>query len=125
MGHHARRRRADDTEGSGLRRRLLRNLAREVGLTEIVSQGKFVRFGPVELPESASLRLRRLYPGAVLKPAVRQILVPAPTTARVGGRPVVGRAMLAWVRDLVAAVITGDVATAARVGTGGSGAPLR
>ncbi len=103
----------------------LRNLAREVGLAEVVSQGKFVRFGPVELPESASLRLRRLYPGAVLKPATRQILVPAPTTARVGGRPVVGRPMLAWVRDLVGAVITGDVATAARVGTGGSGAPLR
>lgn len=95
----------------------LRNLARAVGVTEIVAQGKMVRFAPVELAESASLRLRRLYPGSVLKPAVRQILVPAPTTARVGGRPVVGRDLLAWVRDLIGAVVTGDVATAARVGT--------
>ena len=103
----------------------LRNLARETGLSEIVMQGKFVRFGPVELPESAGLRLRRLYPGSVLKPAVRQILVPAPTTARVGGRPLTGRAALAWVRDLIGAVITGDVATAARVGTAQARSPLR
>ncbi len=54
-----------------------RNLARAAGLTDVTAQGKFIRFAPVELPESASLRLRRLYPGVVLKPAVRTVLVPS------------------------------------------------
>ena len=91
----------------------LRNLAREVGLSDVTAQGRFIRFAPVDLPESAQLRLSRLYPGTVLKPAIRTALVPFPTTGRVGGRPLAGREVLAWVRELVAAVLTGGVAAAA------------
>src|SRR5690606_16446816 len=65
----------------------LRTQARAVGLTDITAQGRYVRFAPVELPESAQLRLKRLYPGTVLKPAVRTALVPYPTTAKVAGKP--------------------------------------
>src|SRR5690606_19954480 len=83
----------------------LRNLAREVGLTDVTVQGRYVRFAPVELPESAALRLTRLYPGTVLKPAVRTALVPFPTTARVGGRPLAGREVLAWAAELVEQVL--------------------
>ena len=61
------------------------------GLSDVTAQGKFVRFAPVDLPESAQLRLKRLYPGSVLKPAVRTVLVPWPMTARIGGKPVQGR----------------------------------
>lgn len=82
-----------------------RNLAREAGLTDVTAQGKFVRFAPVELAESAQLRLKRLYPGTVLKPAIGTILVPFPTTARIGGRPLAGRELLAWLRELVTAVL--------------------
>ncbi|GIG24525.1 transcription-repair coupling factor [Cellulomonas denverensis] len=91
--------------------------ARRAGLTDITAQGKFVRFAPVELPESAQLRLKRLYPGTVLKPALRTILVPFPMTARIGGKPLHGEAILTWVRELIDAVILGDVAAAASVGT--------
>lgn len=56
----------------------LRNLSREHGIEEIVPQGKVVRFSPVSLPESRQLRLKRLYPGSTVKPAVDQILVPKP-----------------------------------------------
>ncbi|HWS57661.1 MAG TPA: TRCF domain-containing protein, partial [Actinotalea sp.] len=83
----------------------VRNLARDVGLTDITVQGKVVRFAPVDLPESVQLRVRRLYPGAVLKPALRTVLVPYPTTARVGGTPLAGSALLAWVRELVTGVL--------------------
>ncbi len=93
-----------------------RNVVREVGLSDVTAQGKFVRFAPVDLPESAQLRLKRLYPGTVLKPALRTVLVPFPTTARIGGRPLHGGEVLAWARQLVDAVIRGDVATAAEVG---------
>jgi transcription-repair coupling factor (superfamily II helicase) len=92
-----------------------RQRARAVGLTDVTAQGKFVRFAPVQLPESAQLRLKRLYPGAVLKPAVRTVLVPFPSTARVGGTPLSGAPLLAWARQLVDAVLAGDVSTAARV----------
>jgi len=83
-----------------------RNVARAAGLTDVTVQGRYVRFAPVELPESAMLRLKRLYPGTVLKPAVRTILVPFPTTARLGGRPLAGKEVLAWARELVDAVLT-------------------
>ena len=81
-----------------------RNTAREVGLTDVTAQGRYVRFAPVELPESAQLRLTRLYPGTILKPAIRTALVPFPTTARIGGHPLAGKELLRWARDLVAAI---------------------
>lgn len=94
--------------------------ARGAGLSDVTAQGKFVRFAPVELPESAQLRLKRLYPGSVLKPALRTILVPFPTTARIGGKPLHGEAVLAWARELIDAVVLGDVSAAAGVGTAGA-----
>jgi len=90
-----------------------RQLARSVGLTDVTAQGKFVRFAPVDLPESAQLRLKRLYPGSVLKPAVRTVLAPFPTTARIGGTPLGGAALLTWAHQLVDAVLRGDVSAAA------------
>jgi transcription-repair coupling factor (superfamily II helicase) len=94
-----------------------RNHARRAGLADVTAQGKYVRFAPVDLPESAQLRLKRLYPGTVLKPAIRAFLVPFPTTARIGGRPLRGAEVLAWARQLVDAVILGEVSAAASVGT--------
>ncbi|QCB94427.1 transcription-repair coupling factor [Cellulomonas shaoxiangyii] len=91
--------------------------ARNAGLSDITAQGRFVRFAPVELPESAQLRLKRLYPGTVLKPAVRTALVPFPTTARIGGKPLHGKELLAWTRQFVDAIVRGDVGAAAQVGT--------
>lgn len=94
-----------------------RNHVRRAGLTDVTAQGKFIRFAPVDLPESAQLRLKRLYPGTMLKPAIRAILVPFPTTARIGGRPLRGTEVLDWARQLVDAVILGEVSAAATVGT--------
>ncbi|SDC90348.1 transcription-repair coupling factor [Sanguibacter gelidistatuariae] len=96
-----------------------RNHARAAGLSDVTSQGKFVRFAPIDLAESAELRLKRLYPGTMLKPAIRTILVPYPTTARIGGRPLRGAEILAWATELIDAVILGQVAAAAKVGTRG------
>ncbi|PFG44200.1 transcription-repair coupling factor [Isoptericola jiangsuensis] len=94
-----------------------RNHARRAGLTDVTAQGKHIRFAPVDLPESAQLRLKRLYPGTILKPAIRAVLVPYPTTARIGGKPLRGAALLGWAEQLIDAVILGDVAAAATAGT--------
>ena len=56
----------------------LRVRARAAGVGEIVLAGPRVRFHPVDLPESRQLRLTRLHPGTLVKPAVRTILVPRP-----------------------------------------------
>jgi transcription-repair coupling factor (superfamily II helicase) len=95
----------------------LRTVARQAGLADVSVQGSFVRFGPVELAESAQLRLQRLYPKSLVKDAVHTILVPRPMTARVAGQPLRDTAVLQWASDLIRAVLLGSVSDAARVGT--------
>ncbi|MGD8148864.1 transcription-repair coupling factor [Ornithinimicrobium sp. Y1694] len=92
----------------------LRTVARAAGIADIGVQGQMVRFGPVEdLRESQQLRLTRLYPGTIVKPALRQILVPAPKTSRVGGKPLRDKDVLDWASQLVRAVLLDDIAAAA------------
>ncbi|MFE7546308.1 transcription-repair coupling factor [Streptomyces platensis] len=83
----------------------LRMLARACGVADITLQGANVRFGPVELRESQELRLKRLYPRTVLKPAAQQILVPRPTAGKIGGKPVVGRELLAWTGEFLSTIL--------------------
>jgi transcription-repair coupling factor (superfamily II helicase) len=100
----------------------LRVLARRHGVTEIVSAGRMIRFASLELRESQTLRLTRLYKGAVAKSATRTVLVPAPAeTPRIGARPLRNRALLSWAGDLLEAVVGDSIQTAAAVaaGTGG------
>ncbi|MFJ2416142.1 transcription-repair coupling factor [Streptomyces brevispora] len=83
----------------------LRMLARACGVGDIVLQGQNIRFAPVELRESQELRLKRLYPKTVIKPALHQILVPRPTAGRIGGKPVVGRELLAWTGEFLTTIL--------------------
>ncbi|WP_159768536.1 transcription-repair coupling factor [Streptomyces sp. HM190] len=83
----------------------LRMLARACGVGEIVLQGNNIRFAPVELRESQELRLKRLYPGTVIKPAAHQVLVPRPKTAKVGGKPLLGRELLGWTGEFLASIL--------------------
>jgi transcription-repair coupling factor (superfamily II helicase) len=82
-----------------------RTHARKASLSEVALGGNAVRFAPVELRESQQMRLMRLYPGSLVKPAVRTILVPKPMTARVGGQPLRDVEMLAWCREVIDAVL--------------------
>jgi transcription-repair coupling factor (superfamily II helicase) len=96
----------------------LRERARRAGLTDITLQGSHVRFAPVELPESREVRVQRLYPKTLLKPAVRTMLVPVPKAApgrhQAGGRqapvtalgaqPLRDQELLAWCCELVEAM---------------------
>jgi len=106
----------------------LRARARRAGLTDITLQGNHVRFAPVELPDSRQVRVQRLYPRTLIKPAVRTMLVPAPkavpgssssaaapgaargrapagaSASAIGGQPLRDRDMLAWCAELIDAV---------------------
>jgi transcription-repair coupling factor (superfamily II helicase) len=85
--------------------------ARQVGVGEVTIAGKYVRFAPVDLPESRTVRLQRMYPKSIVKPQVSTILVPRPQTAVVGGKPLAGLALLEWARGVLDAVIDLDGAT--------------
>ena len=91
--------------------------ARRAGVAEVSAQGNHIRFAPVALRESQQLRLKRLYPGTLLKPAVRTVLVPKPKTGGVGGQPLRDGEVLAWASALLDAVLLDDVAAAASVGS--------
>ena len=83
-----------------------RLLARQYGVTEISLQGTHIRLGPVDLPESRQMRLRRLYPKAVYKQAVRTISVPRPTEGdRMGSPQLRDRELMNWVRNLLDGVL--------------------
>jgi transcription-repair coupling factor (superfamily II helicase) len=92
--------------------------ARLAGVHEITVQGNHIRFAPVELRESQQLRVKRLYPGTLVKPALHSLLVPRPTTARIGGRPLRDREVLDWARGLIDAVLLDDIAAGAAVAAG-------
>ena len=89
-------------------------LCRKLGVTEVSLQGQSLRFTPVQLRESAQLRLTRLYDRAVYKPAVSTISVPRPkgvvkpdgsfAVTQFGGEPLRDVALLAWCGQLLEAV---------------------
>jgi transcription-repair coupling factor (superfamily II helicase) len=81
--------------------------ARAAGLTEIVTSGNYLRFAPAELPESRVLRLKRLYPGSVVKEAAKLILVPRPRPRQIGGPPIRDAELLAWCSEVVESVFAG------------------
>ncbi|HEX2821941.1 MAG TPA: transcription-repair coupling factor [Streptosporangiaceae bacterium] len=90
----------------------LRTAARRAGLTDITAAGNHIRFAPVELPDSRQVRVQRLYPKTVLKPAVRTMLVPVPKTASIGGQPLRDTQLLAWCGDVIHSVLA-DLAVGA------------
>jgi transcription-repair coupling factor (superfamily II helicase) len=109
----------------------LRAAARQSGLTDITMQANKIKFSPVELPDSRQVRVQRLYPGTVLKPAVSTMLVPVPKavpgarsgsiragtgpTISLGAPPLRDQELLAWCEELIGSVIDG------RASAGGAG----
>jgi transcription-repair coupling factor (superfamily II helicase) len=89
-----------------------RGRARRAGLQEITVAGKFVRFAPVEIPESRQVRLKRVYPGSVLKAGVRTMLVPRPRSKSQGGQPMRDDELLAWASQVIDTVVDPDGAPA-------------
>jgi transcription-repair coupling factor (superfamily II helicase) len=87
-------------------------LCRRYGVTEVSLQGQSVRFTPLALPESAQLRLTRLYDKAVYKQAVSTVSIPRPkgvtkpdgsfTVTQFGGEALRDIALLNWSAEVIA-----------------------
>lgn len=86
--------------------------ARQAGIGEVTLAGKNVRFAPVSLPESRVVRLQRMYPKSIVKPATDTILVPRPHVGGVLGKPLDGIALLEWAKGVIDTVIDPVEATA-------------
>ncbi|MGF9662344.1 transcription-repair coupling factor [Arthrobacter crystallopoietes] len=78
--------------------------ARAVGLSDVATQGNFIKFAPAALPESKVMRLNRMYPGSQVKPALDFILIPKPKTTRIGGKDLADQAILDWAQQVIDAI---------------------
>jgi len=87
---------------------------RHYGVTEVSLQGASVRFTPLNLPESAQLRLQRLYDNAHYKQTVSTVSLPRPSgvvkpdgsfaVTKFGGDPLRDVALLNWCAEVLATV---------------------
>jgi transcription-repair coupling factor (superfamily II helicase) len=84
-----------------------RQMCRTLGVAEVAAAGTSIRIGPVELLDSAQMRLKRLHPKATYKPAAKLINLPKPTeSGRVGGAPLRDVGLLEWCTKLLSDLIT-------------------
>lgn len=86
---------------------------RQVGVGEVTLAGKYVRFAPVELPESRLVRLQRLHPRSVVKAPTRTILVPRPQSSGFPVQPLAGVGLLEWARSVIDDIIAAPAPVAA------------
>ena len=80
----------------------LRHQARRAGISEIIVQGTRIKIGPVELPDSRQVRLKRLFPGATYRAAAKAIQVSFPKAGRGAGQPNLRDVeLIQWVADFL------------------------
>ena len=80
----------------------LRIFARTLKITEIAVAGKSLRISPIYLPESAQVKLNRLYPGSIYKNASETLLVARPQSPNwIQAGQLGDTSTLAWVDSIL------------------------
>jgi transcription-repair coupling factor (superfamily II helicase) len=83
-----------------------RQTCRAAGVAEVSSTGTGLRLGPVDLPDSAQMRLKRLHPKSQYRPAAKIIQVPKPLEGgRLGGAALRDKELLDWLATLLRDVV--------------------
>jgi transcription-repair coupling factor (superfamily II helicase) len=89
-----------------------RQACRRFGVTEVALAGSSIRLGPMELPDSAQLRLKRLHPRSTYKASTGTVVVPRPAAgsagggARMGAAPMRDTELLDWCARLLGDVVS-------------------
>ena len=84
----------------------LRTMAKSFGLTEVVLQGKFLRLAPLNLPDSAVMRLNRIYPGSIVKAATSTVLVARQSTPNwIAGGEIGDTSALPWTIEVLTSIV--------------------
>ncbi|OLF11235.1 transcription-repair coupling factor [Actinophytocola xinjiangensis] len=82
-----------------------RQTCRRHGVTEVAMQGNTIRFAPLRLRDSQTVRLKRLHPKSTYKTVTNLVTVPRPTEGAAGGRigapPLRDTALLDWCAALL------------------------
>jgi transcription-repair coupling factor (superfamily II helicase) len=88
---------------------------RRYGITEVSLQGQSVRLSPALLPESAQIRLQRLYEKPIYKPALKTMAVQRPkgvvkpdgsfAVTKFGGEPLRDQPLLTWCIEVLDTVL--------------------
>lgn len=79
----------------------LRFKARDLGITQISSQGKSVRVIGLDPKESLWMRLQRIYRGVKYRPLIHTLIIPSPFESSLGTSAMSEREILDWVRQLL------------------------
>ncbi|MCI1650519.1 transcription-repair coupling factor [Bifidobacterium tibiigranuli] len=79
----------------------LRAKARELGISEIVTQGSRVRVGKIDPPESLQMRMSRIYRGMQYRPVTHTMLIPAPFAGSLGSAPMSSEQIMHWAEQLL------------------------
>lgn len=79
----------------------LRNKARDLGITEIIAQGRNVRIRGIEPAESLMMRLQRIYRGSQYRPLTHTLTIPTPFAGSLGSGPMPGDQVIAWTNQLL------------------------
>ncbi|MCV7077417.1 transcription-repair coupling factor [Mycobacterium szulgai] len=83
----------------------LRLLCRESGITEVsTSSAATVRLSPMTLPDSAQVRLKRIYPGGSYRATTNTVQVPIPRAGGIGAPRLRDVELLQMVADLITAL---------------------
>ncbi|MCW2631272.1 MAG: transcription-repair coupling factor, partial [Pseudonocardia sp.] len=91
-----------------------RQTCRRMGVAEVALTGNRIRVAPMELPDSAQLRLNRLYPSATYRPTTQLVSVPRPLVGdRIGGEPLRDTQLLDWCSRLITDLLPPPAVTAA------------
>ena len=84
----------------------LRTMAKSFGLTEVVLQGKFLRLAPLNLPDSAVMRLNRIYPGSIVKVASSTVLVARKSSPNwIEGGEIGDTSALPWTIEVLTSIV--------------------
>jgi transcription-repair coupling factor (superfamily II helicase) len=88
---------------------------RKYGISEVSLQGQSVRFSPVLLPESAQIRLQRMYEKPLYKAPVSTMAAARPkgvinadgtfAVAKFGGEPLRDQSLLTWCAELLDTIL--------------------
>ncbi|MFM8597531.1 MAG: TRCF domain-containing protein, partial [Mycobacterium sp.] len=84
----------------------LRLLCRHYGVTEVAATGNgaTLRISPLTLPDSAQVRLKRLYPAAGYRATTSTVQLPVPRQGGIGGQRLRDLALVQMVADLLLAL---------------------
>lgn len=79
----------------------LRMRAQQMGISDVVVQGRFLRVGPIDPQESVKLRMARIYKGLQYRPVTHMYMIPTPFQGSFGEGPMSSKDVMDFTSQLL------------------------